>query len=69
MKSWEDRIELLDARAKRARAQAAQRLEPTAVRISLDSATLKTKEDAEAYIDDMRGRIMKHIDEGNSVII
>jgi hypothetical protein len=57
------------ARAKRAHEEAARRLEPTAVRVSLDAATLRTKEDAETYLDDARNRIMKHLDDGQTVII
>ncbi len=69
LNSWKDRIELLDARAKMARDQAAKRLEPTAVRVSLEPATLKTKDDAEAYLKDARERIMRPIDDGHTVII
>jgi hypothetical protein len=69
LRSWKDRLELLDARAKMARDQAAKRLEPTAVKVSLEPVTLKTKEDAEAYLEDVRERIMRHIDDGHTVII
>lgn len=69
LRSWQDRIEVVRARATRARTAAAKRLEPEAVRVSLDSATLKSKEDAEAYLAQAHERIMKHIDDGQTVII
>jgi hypothetical protein len=69
LSSWQDKIEVVHARAKRAHEEAARRLEPTAVRVSLDAATLRTKRDAEAYLDDVRKRIMEHLDEGHTVII
>lgn len=69
LSSWEDRTEVVRARAKRARELATKKLEPEAVRVSLDAATLKTKDDAEAYLDGARKRIMQHIDDGHTVII
>lgn len=67
--SWKDKTEVVRARAVRARAEAARRLEPTAVRVTLDLATLKTADDVEAYLSDARRRIMRHIEDGNTVII
>ncbi len=69
LNSWKDKIEVVRARAKRARAEAAKRLEPTAVRVALESATLRTTEDANAYINSVRQRIMQHIEDGHTVII
>ncbi len=69
LNSWKDRIEVVRARASRARSAAAKRLEPTAVSVSFDSATLRTKEDVDAYVEQVRTRIMKHIDDGHTVII
>lgn len=69
LSSWKDRTEVVQARAKRAREQAAKKLEPEAVRVSLDGATLKTKADAEAYLDAARAQIMQHINDGHPVII
>jgi hypothetical protein len=67
--SWKDKTEVVRARAKRARAEAAKRLEPTAVRVSIGSATLKTSADVDAYLGGVREQIMQHIDEGYTVII
>ena len=67
--AWEDRIEVMGARATRAWDEAARRLEPTAIRVSLDPATLKTQDDAEAYLEHLRERIMGPIINGRTVII
>jgi len=69
LSSWKDKIEVVRARAKRARVEAARHLEPTAVRVSLESATLKTESDADTYLKDVHKQIMQHIDDGHTVII
>lgn len=69
LRSWKDRTELVEARAMKARAAAAKRLEPTAIRVTFDARTLKSEADVEAYLEDIRQRIMQHIDAGHSVII
>jgi hypothetical protein len=66
---WKDKIEVVRARAKRAREEATKLLEPTAVRVSIDSATLKTETDANAYLEKMRKKIMQHITDGHTVVI
>lgn len=69
LSSWKDRAELVHARAARAWAEAAKRLEPTAVRVLVDSATLKSKTDVDTYLGDLRQRIMQHIGDDKTVII
>lgn len=67
--TWGDKIEVVSARARRARAEAARRLEPSAVSVTLDSVTLKTEADADAYLEEMRTRIVQHLENGHTVII
>jgi hypothetical protein len=67
--SWKDRVELVRARAKRARDLAVKQLEPASVPVAVPPAMLKTKEDADDYLSDLRERIMTHIDDGHTVII
>jgi hypothetical protein len=69
LSSWKDRTEVIQARAKRAREAAAKRLEPTAVRISLEGATLKAEHDVDAYLATLRERILDELHNGHSVII
>lgn len=69
LNSWKDRTELVRARAARARTEAAKRLEPTAVRVSPDPATLKSETDVDTYLGELRQRIMQHVSDGSTVII
>lgn len=69
LSSWKDRMELVRARAGRAREMAVKRLQPEAVRVPVRSGTLKTEADAQAYLDDLRQRILEHIAAGHTVII
>jgi hypothetical protein len=69
LESWAEKVELIGDRASRARAEAAKRLEPTAVRLTLAPATLKTHDDVEHYLDETRRTIIERIEEGHIVII
>lgn len=69
LSDWENKIAALSGRVSRVREEAARRLTPAAVRVQLPHATLKTAEDVEAYLAQLRDEIMKHIDEGRPVIL
>jgi len=69
LSTWKEKTEVVRARAVRARQEAARRVEPQAVNISLGGATLKSAEDVDAYLAAARDRIMKAIDDGSTVII
>jgi hypothetical protein len=69
LSSWKDRMELVRARMRRARELAVRRLEPASVPVAIPSATLKSEVDADAYLSDLRERIMEHIAAGHTVII
>ncbi len=69
LSKWEDLIAALPARVQRAREEAAQLVEPQAVRIKVPSATLRTRPEAEAYINRLTAEIMKEIDAGRPVIL
>lgn len=66
---WETRIAALPARFAKAREEAARLLEPKAVRIRPASATLKSRQEVDAYLKELRTEIMVHIDKGNPVIL
>lgn len=67
--SWHDRIELVRTRAAAARTRAVQKLEPTAVYVAPHHATLKTAADVDAYLNDVRQLVMRHIGNGETVIV
>ncbi|MEJ7786155.1 MAG: hypothetical protein WKF96_15220, partial [Solirubrobacteraceae bacterium] len=66
--SWRERRQALPAKAAAARAAAAKRLEPTSVAVVPPSATLKTPEDVDAYLAQLRQILMSHIP-GETVIM
>lgn len=69
LNTWEDTIAALPARVEQARMQAARLLEPKAVHLKPKSATLKSPEDVETYLEDLREGIMHHINAGHPVIL
>jgi len=69
LNTWEDTIAALPARVEQARKQAARMLEPKAVTIKIKPATLKSPEEADAYLQDLREDIMHHINAGHPVIL
>jgi hypothetical protein len=69
LNTWEDTIAALPARVEQARMQAAHLLEPKAVHVKPKPATLKSPEDVEAYLEDLREDIVHHINAGHPVIL
>jgi len=69
LNTWEDTIAALPARVEQARMQAARMLEPKAVYIKTKPATLKSPEEADAYLQDLREDIIHHINAGHPVIL
>jgi hypothetical protein len=67
--TWKERTEVVRARATRAREEAARKLEPTAIRVQLGSATIKTPADVDAYLGQARERLLKAIEDGATVIL
>ena len=67
--TWKERTEVVRARAVRAREAAAQKLEPEAIRVQLGSATIRTQADVDAYIGQVRERLLAAIEDGATVIV
>ena len=65
---WADRSDGLEARFSRGREIAAKEA-VQAVKVTPPPATLMDKDEAEAYIGDLRTAIMQHIDAGKPVVI
>ena len=68
LKDWDDRTLALKARADRAREEAARLLAPKAVTVRPASATLKSREDVEAYVNQLKERLLAQIDEHPVII-
>jgi hypothetical protein len=69
LSAWQDRISLVPSRRDQARHRAASKLEPESVSVEPPSATIKTSDDLDIYVDELRGRVKTHLDEGKTVII
>lgn len=69
LSGWQDRISLVPGRRDQVRQRAAKRLEPESVTVTLPSATIKTREDLDAYVDELRARVQPHLDADETVII
>lgn len=67
-REWEDRVDALPARIARVREQSAKLLEPAAVRIAPPSATIRTKDDLDRYLADLRAQIEAKLDDGPVVL-
>ena len=51
------------------RFEATKRSEPKAVRVSVPSATLKTPDDVDGYLVELRATLLTHIAAGNPVVL
>jgi hypothetical protein len=69
LSSWTERIEMVPVRHDRARKDAAQRLEPESVPVPLPQATVRSIDDLERYVEDLRARVRPHLDAGRTVIL
>ena len=67
-RDWEDRIDLLPPRIARAREQAAKLVEPAAIRVTPPSATLRTQEDVDDYLNQLRAKIEAQLAKGPVVL-
>ena len=67
--TWRDRADVLAGRFAQARAKAAQLLTPEAVSVKLPSRTLKTTDEVDAYLAEVRALIMAHIEKQQPVVL
>lgn len=67
--AWAERRQAVTAKAAEARAAAAKKLEPNAVSLKLPSATLKSSEDVDNYLQSIRATLVSHVASGETVII
>ena len=69
LSAWQDRISLVAHQRDQARQRAAKQLEPESVSVAVPSATIKTGEDLDRYVDELRARVQPHLAAGKTVII
>ena len=69
LQTWEIRVTAVQAQAAKARQEAARILEPKAVTVRPTAATLKTKEDVEAYVERLRAQLLEQVANNPVVIV
>lgn len=69
LSGWQDRISLVPGRRDQARQRAAKQLEPESVSVTPPSATIKTPDELQAYVDELRARVQPHLDANKTVIL
>ncbi len=67
--AWQDRISLVAHQRDQARQRAAKQLEPESVSVAAPAATIKTSEDLDRYVEELRARVQSHLANGTTVII
>jgi hypothetical protein len=67
--AWSDRTSLVPGRRDQARQRAAALIEPESVTVTLPSATIKTADDLQAFVDGIQARVQPLIDAKKTVII
>jgi len=66
---WKERRQAIPAKVAAARAAAAKKLEPKSVTVTPTAATLRTEAEIDAYVTALRERLLRHITDGETVII
>jgi len=66
---WEAQIQAVPTRAATVRDAAVRLVTPTAVTVRPKSVTLRTADDVNQYLDDLRAEIMEQIEAGHPVVI
>ena len=69
LEDLENRADAIPSLVSKARQDAATFLEPKAVPLQLPKTTLKTPEEAEAYLDELRTTILDYLADGRPVVI
>jgi hypothetical protein len=67
--AWEDKIAAPAGRVKKVREETAKLLLPQAVTLSIPRTTLKSVDEVDTYLTALRAEIIKHLENGNPVII
>jgi hypothetical protein len=68
LNAWQERRQAIPAKVAAVRQAAAKKLEPKSVSVTAPAATLRTVPEVDAYLADLRERILRHIP-GETVII
>ena len=67
--AWTERRQAIPAKVGAARAAVAKKLEPKSVTVTPAAATLRTEVEVDAYIAELRERLIQHVANGETIII
>jgi len=67
--AWQDRVSLVAHQRDQARQRAVKKLEPESVSVPAPTATIKSSEDLDRYVDEVRARVQPHLADGKTVVI
>ena len=69
LSAWAERRQAIPAKVAAARAAAAKKLEPKSVTVTAPPAHLRTEAEVDAYLAELRERLLQHIANGETIII
>ena len=69
LSAWAERRQAIPAKVAAARQAAAKKLEPKSVTVTPPAATLRTEAEVDTYLADLRERLLRHIANGETIII
>lgn len=69
LRTWDERIRFVEARVDQALELAARELQPESVRVNIPTRTIESADDLEAYLENVRSSVTRHLEADKIVII
>lgn len=69
LSTWAERRHAIPAKVAAARAAAAKQLEPKSVAVTVPASTLRTEPEVVTYVEDLKQLLLRHIADGETVVI
>lgn len=69
LSAWGERRQAIPAKVAAVRVAAAKKLEPKSVTVTVPAATLRTEAEVNAYLAELRERLLQHVADGETIII
>jgi hypothetical protein len=69
LSTWAERRQAIPAKVAAARAAVAKKIEPKSVTVTAPPATLRTEADVDAYLAELRERLLQHLTNGETIVI
>ncbi|HKO37391.1 MAG TPA: BREX system P-loop protein BrxC [Solirubrobacterales bacterium] len=69
LRAWGERIDLVASRREQARQRAAKKLEPESVAVPVPHRVVKSRQDLDDYVEELRAKVEPHLDRNQTVIL